>query len=80
MSTEMKESCTKLIFAAWDHALYAAAITAGLIRWEPFQPLDGRGEICCGGLRYCATLDEFGVPQLIAHTRAAIQKATTPTP
>lgn len=64
----------RLIAAAQDHALFAAALCQGTIRWE-WLPGHTTGEICVDGLRYSAHLDQFGVPQLDANTRAAIQKA-----
>jgi hypothetical protein len=65
----------RLIAAAPDHAVYARAITSGAIRWEWFTGSQTAGELCCDGLRYATELDEFGVPRLEDHTRAAIAKA-----
>lgn len=65
----------RLIAAAPDHALVAAALASGLARWEPFNTGDDRGELCVRGLRYATSLDEFGVPVLASHTRAAIARA-----
>jgi hypothetical protein len=54
----------QLIEAAPGHALFAAAIVAGVARWEPWPPHDGRrrGELCIGGIRHALSLDAFGVP------------------
>lgn len=66
----------RLIAAAPDHALYGRAITARLIRWEPFLVgVNSGGELCCNGLRYSTTLDDFGVPRLPAALRAFLTKA-----
>jgi hypothetical protein len=65
-----------LIAAAPDHAMLASALVAGLARWEPFAGSGApSGELCVGGFRYCTTLDEFGVPVLADHTRAALTRA-----
>ena len=65
----------RLIAAAPDHAAIAHALCSGVARWEPFT--SGKtGEFCIAGLRHCTTLDEFGVPVMTDHMRAAIAKAT----
>jgi hypothetical protein len=64
----------RLIASAPDHALIAAAIVAGVARWEFFTGDRSRGEICVGGLRYSSKLDEFGVPELNEITRAALSR------
>lgn len=73
------EADARLIAAAPDHALLAAAICAGRARWEPFSSQPGLqitygGEVCINGLRHATTLDQFGVPILTAHLRAALLK------
>lgn len=61
-----------LIAAAPDHALLFAAIVSGRARIEPL----GRDvEICTGGLRYAAMLDESGCPVVTDAARAAIARA-----
>lgn len=71
----------RLIAAAPDHALFGRAIAARLIRWEPFVVgLDRGGEICCNGLRYSTTLDDFGVPRLPDPLRAFLATAEGTTP
>lgn len=73
---EEVDANAKLIAAAPDHALYAAAITTGIARWEPWEQA-GKGEVCVGGMRYATSLDDFGVPELSENIRLAIRNATT---
>jgi hypothetical protein len=74
-SSEEGQANARLIAAAPDHALFASAIAAGVIRWEMFDGKKDSGEICVNGLRWATQLDEFGVPVLTQNTRAAIAKA-----
>lgn len=62
------------LLAAKDHTLIAAAMTAGVATWKPFDLL-GAGEICVAGLRYVAHLDAAGVPELHDHVRRALTAA-----
>lgn len=68
---------TRLVTAAPDHALLAAAFAARIARWEPFSgTADPRsGELCTKGFRYATHLDEFGVPILNRNTRAILIQA-----
>lgn len=68
-ATENREANARLIAAAPDHALIAAALCQGIARWEG-------SEFCIGGLRHSTKLDEFGVPVMTGGMRAAIAKAT----
>lgn len=67
--------CAARLSVADDHALVAAALIAGVIRWEPFSDDTRGGEVCTGGLRYPASLDDAGVPILTNLLRAAIRVA-----
>ena len=59
-----------------DHTLLAAAMVAGVARWER---LDNRvGEVCVGALRYFSHLDAYGVPVLHQLVRDVITKQMTP--
>lgn len=60
---------------AADHALIAAALCAKVARWEPFSDDPRVGEVCTGGLRYCTSLDDHGVPILTNPARDAIRIA-----
>jgi hypothetical protein len=58
-----------------DHALVLQAIIHGVARWEWFTGSAGKaGELCFGGMRYCADLDPFGLPKLYPHARNALRK------
>lgn len=61
----------RLIEAAPDHAIIAAAMTSGLARWEP-----DANELCIGAVRFATCLDTFGVPVMTRGMREAIAKAT----
>lgn len=59
---------------AKDHALIAAALTAGVAAWKPFE-LAGVGEVAVAGLRHAVHLDATGVPELNDHLRRALTAA-----
>lgn len=63
----------RLIAAAPDHALIGWAMCVADGRWEAWG--DGRGEFCINGMRYATKLDEFGIPEVTAALRAAIDRA-----
>lgn len=64
-----------LIALAPDHALFAAAMVAGKVRWERFASSDVSGDIVFDAMRYATQLDEFGVPKLTDSLRAALKAA-----
>lgn len=67
------------IDAAADHALIAAALVAGIARWEPFSETnDGSGEVAVDGLRHATRLDTHGVPALTPMLRAKLTTALRP--
>lgn len=57
-----------------DHALFAAALTAGVAAWKPFD-LPGVGEIVVDGLRYATHIDMAGVPELHELLRCKLKTA-----
>lgn len=59
---------------AKDHALIAAALTAGVAAWKPFE-LAGVGEVAVAGLRHAVHLDASGVPELHDYLRRALTAA-----
>ena len=68
----------RLIENAPDHAAMAAALVAGVGRWEFFVGRSDGGEFCIDGLRHATRLDSFGVPTMTAGIRKAIAKRLTP--
>lgn len=65
---DKSEADARLIVAAPDHALIAAALCAGA-RWE-----SATREFCIDGLRHATTLDQFGVPKMTSGMRDACAK------
>ena len=57
-----------------DHTLLLSALVAGVARWEPLCG-GPSGEVCVGGMRYFARLDEAGCPRLSDPIRGALQAA-----
>jgi hypothetical protein len=74
------EANARLIAAAPDHALVAAAFVSGVALWRPINKYVG--DLRVGGRWYSLPLDEFGVPQLDDWTRerlrTSIAKTTEP--
>lgn len=66
------EADARLAVAA-DHTLVAAAICAGVARWEPWD--QKRGELIVGAMRHATRLDQAGVPALHEFLRARLQSA-----
>lgn len=54
--------------------LLLAAMCAGLARWEPYRGTSV-GEICVGGLRFSASLDEDGCPDVGVLIRSSLIRA-----
>lgn len=75
LTAETYDMASRLIESAPDHALYAAALTAGVARWEPFAGRQEIGEVCVDGMRHSANIDDFGVPVLSDHLRKCLKKA-----
>lgn len=67
------EANARLIAAAPDHALVAAALCLGVARWNAFGPR--QGEFCIRGFCYVTELDEFGVPTMTDALRASLRAA-----
>lgn len=63
-----------VLTASEDRTLVAAALTAGVAVWKPFE-LAGVDELCIAGLRYATHLDSAGVPELHDHSRRALGAA-----
>lgn len=58
---------------AADHTLVAAAICAGIARWDPIESTPA-GELIVAGLRYWTVVDDAGVPTLNDILRAELRK------
>lgn len=63
----------RLIAAAPDHALIAAALCAGVARWNAWSA--GKGEVCLRGYCFVTALDAFGVPEVTDALRGALSEA-----
>ncbi|MDR6851054.1 hypothetical protein J2Y54_000547 [Sphingomonas sp. BE123] len=67
------EANARLIAAAPDHAMIAAALCTGIARWNWWS--EGRGEVCVAGFCFVTELDEFRVPKITDALREALIKA-----
>ena len=58
-----------------DASLIAAALCAGVARWEPLSiGPKNYGEVCCDGLRHSTELDIVGVPILTQALRVTLRR------
>lgn len=58
-----------------DYTMILAAMTAGVLRWEPFVGKIKEGELCFNGLRYATKLNIEGCPMLPTILRAELIRA-----